>query len=224
MKFHSQFIHDGDLVFDIGANVGEMTALYLRLGARVVSVEPQEECVRKLQERFGNHPRAHIVPMAVGSTQGEHEMMLSDIRSPLSSMSKQWIDAVRSSGRFPRYKWSKSVSVPVVTLDSLIERFGRPAFCKIDVEGFETETIKGLSIPLESLSFEYHVELLEPAGECIDRLKRLGDYRFNYTIGRRTRWESSSWVSGEEIMCILRALPQKTLQGDVYARLLGALD
>ena len=69
--------------------MGDMTALYLELGARVVSVEPQEECLKSLEVRFGRHPLVSIVPMAVGAVRGEQEMLLSDIRSPLSSMSPE---------------------------------------------------------------------------------------------------------------------------------------
>lgn len=144
VRFHGALVQEGDLVFDIGANVGDMTALYLHLGARVVSMEPQEECLKRLERRFGNHPLVSIVPMAVGAVEGEQEMLLSDIRSPLSSMSPGWIAAVKSSGRFPYYAWGRSVAVPVTTLDSLIASYGEPAFCKIDVEGFEREVFKGL--------------------------------------------------------------------------------
>ena len=128
VRFHRALVQEGDLVFDIGANVGDMTALYLELGARVVSVEPQEECLKSLEVRFGRHPLVSIVPMAVGAVEGEQEMLLSDIRSPLSSMSPEWIAAVKSSGRFPYYAWARSVTVPVTTLDSLIALYGEPAF------------------------------------------------------------------------------------------------
>lgn len=49
LEFYSQFIHPGDLVFDVGANVGNRTKIFLRLGARVVAFEPQASCARVLQ-------------------------------------------------------------------------------------------------------------------------------------------------------------------------------
>ena len=36
LEFHSQFITRGDLVFDVGAHIGERTSLYLSLGAEVL--------------------------------------------------------------------------------------------------------------------------------------------------------------------------------------------
>lgn len=217
LRFHRAFIEEGDLVFDIGANVGEMTALYLDLGARVVSVEPQEECVRILEDRFGMNSRLTVVATAVGSFEGEQELMLSDIRSPISSMSSQWITAVKSSGRFPHYEWSRSVTVPITTLDSLIALYGAPDFCKIDVEGYEKEVLQGVSRPLARLSFEFHAEFLPDAFACLELLRALGRYRFNYTLENRPAFESPECLNEDEIRARLRSLPYSTLQGDVYA-------
>ena len=221
LRFHQALIKQGYLVFDIGANVGDMTALYLELGARVVSVEPQEECLRILEKRFGRNPRVTIVPMAVGASGGELELMISDIRSPISSMSRLWIAAVKSSGRFPYYEWSHSVTVPVTTLDSLIAEYGEPGFCKIDVEGFEKEVLQGVSSPLARLSFEYHAEFLPEAIACLELLRAHGEYHFNYTMENRMVFESPRWMDEVEICSRLRLLPFPSLQGDVYARRLG---
>jgi FkbM family methyltransferase len=218
LRFHQGLIGKGDLVFDIGANVGDMTALYLKLGARVVSVEPQEECLRILEKRFGPNLEVTIVPMAVGASEGEQEFLLSDIRSPISSMSRQWMAAVKSSGRFPHYGWSRSVTVQVTTLDSLIAQYGEPDFCKIDVEGFEKEVLLGVSRPLALLSFEFHAEFLPEAIACVDLLRELGIYRFNYTIENRMVFDLARWLDGDEICNKLRSLPFSSIQGDVYAR------
>lgn len=43
-----------DLIFDIGANVGEKTDAFIRLGARVVAVEPDEHNQEVLREGSSN--------------------------------------------------------------------------------------------------------------------------------------------------------------------------
>jgi hypothetical protein len=134
-------------------------------------------------------------------------------------MSEHWITAVRESGRFSHYEWNRSVTVPITTLDSLLQRYGIPEFCKIDVEGFEHEILSGLSVALPFVSFEYHIEFLPSAFHCIQRLENLRKYEFNYTQGNRMRWELQDWVTGETLMKVLRSLPFTTLQGDVYARI-----
>jgi hypothetical protein len=68
------------------------------------------------------------------------------------------------------------------------------------------------------MSFEFHVEYPAPTLSSIRHLSGLGAYEFNFTVGNRTRFELQTWVPAQEIVNILQAIPQVTLQGDVYAR------
>ena len=47
-RFYAQFISPGDLCFHLGAHVGNRTRAMLRLGARVVAVEPSPVFARLL--------------------------------------------------------------------------------------------------------------------------------------------------------------------------------
>ncbi|MBK9250272.1 MAG: hypothetical protein IPM69_19725 [Ignavibacteria bacterium] len=49
--FYSHFINTGDVVFDIGANIGNRTQIFSELGAKVVAVEPQSKCVTALKKK-----------------------------------------------------------------------------------------------------------------------------------------------------------------------------
>src|SRR5581483_1048359 len=215
--FYRQFVQQGDLAFDVGAHVGDRTALLLKAGARVVAVEPHPHLQMKLARLFGGDARVTLVAEAVGAEPGSAELRWPRGGLALASMSDEWIDRVRDSGRFGA-DWSDHAVVPVTTLDALVERHGLPAFCKIDVEGFEESVVRGLSNAIPSVSIEFTPEYLESTGRTLTLLCRLGDYRFNYAMGETLSLAESKWLSREELLARLRALGARSF-GDVYARL-----
>lgn len=216
-RFYSQFINKGDLCFDVGANLGNRTEIFVKLGATVVAIEPQATCAQKLRKKYKNDSRVILIQKALGEKEGEGELKLSNSHT-ISSMSKEWIDSVKASGRFSAFKWNKTVIVSVTTLDKLIEEYGQPVFCKIDVEGFEFQVLKGLSQPIRIISFEFTPEFIDSAINSIEYLSSIGVVLFNYSVGESMRLSLSKWVKPEEICEILLSLPDKTIFGDVYAK------
>jgi FkbM family methyltransferase len=219
LVFYSQFVEQGSLCFDIGANIGNRTELFAELGATVVAVEPQANCVAKLNKRYAKSKQVRIIQKVVGPCEGEAVLQVCDRdNGRLSSCSEEWISASKSIGSiFSPLKWERSIKVPMTTLDSLIAQFGMPSFCKIDVEGFEYEVIKGLTQPIKAVSLEFATHHLPPAVDSIRRLAELGLTGFNYSMGESTEWALPKFVSADEICNILRKLPEKLAYGDVYA-------
>ena len=78
---------------------------------------------------------------------------------------------------------SKTVRVPVTTLDALIDRYGSPSFIKLDVEGFEVEALAGLTQPVPALSFEFTTIQRDLAIAGIERCAELGFLHFNAALG-----------------------------------------
>src|ERR1700691_2125052 len=61
VALYAPFISPGDLCFDVGANIGEKTEVFLALGARVVAFEPQPYCARETAARCGPNRRLTTV-------------------------------------------------------------------------------------------------------------------------------------------------------------------
>jgi FkbM family methyltransferase len=216
--FYSQFISPGDLCFDIGANAGNRTKIFLKLGAKVIAVEPQLPCVNRLFTIFGKNKNLQIITKALGAKEGEAEFLISDV-DVISSLSHDWIETVKKSGRFGDNSWDKKETVQLTTMDTLIERYGIPTFIKIDVEGYEFEVFKGLTRPVHTISFEFTPEFLENTFNCISYLEALGDIRLNYSLGETMALSSQEWLTSTKIKNILEGFRSNTqLFGDIYVQ------
>ncbi len=215
--FYKQFISEGVLVFDVGANMGNRSKVFYTLGARVVAVEPQVSCAEHLISVFRNKTRFHLVNKALGATAGFADMMISNAHT-ISSLSSGWVQSVKKSGRFAEYEWNQNITVELETLDALIKQYGSPVFVKIDVEGFEDQVLGGLTSPIKALSLEYTPEFMGCALNCVGQICRLGDYRFQLSFGESLEFALPEWVGSEEITRILSEYSTGAF-GDLYARL-----
>jgi len=215
--FYRQFLNAGDLAFDIGAHVGNRVRVFRRIGARVLAVEPQPDFVAVLRLLYGRNPGVVIEASGVAAVPGEGKLHLSTRTPTVSTFADSWMNDVQTDRRFQRIRWDTVISVPLVSLDELIARYGEPQFCKIDVEGFEYEVLTGLSQPLAALSFEYIPAAAARAIACIERTSALGDYHFRHSRVETHRWADREWLGPQAMIDILTALPSDDRSGDVYA-------
>jgi len=136
----------------------------------------------------------------------------------LTSMAPDWIEAIQTSGRFAEYRWDERRVVPITTLATLIDLYGEPAFCKIDVEGFEEKVLAGLDRPLRACSLEFASEALSHLRRCVERLAELGPVECNYSLGESMELAEPAWVSPGDLLARLESLPGDLPWGDVYVR------
>jgi FkbM family methyltransferase len=219
-RIYAPFIQPGDLCFDVGAHLGDRIRAWLKLGARVVALEPHPGMMNWLRRWYGTRENVVLLEQAVSTRPGTADLWISRLTPSISTISQEWLATVRQNRRFAGAHWEEQIPVPVTTLDALIAQHGKPAFCKIDVEGAELDVLQGLSQPVPALSFEYIPAVAEAALKCIDRLSQLGDYEYNWRVSEFPRLRSPLWLHPEEMAVQLQRMHPDANSGDVYARLI----
>lgn len=174
LKTYKSLINPDDLCFDIGANMGVYTRAMSSLGSKVVSLEPNPAYAEKLKAIPGN---ITIIQKAVSDCVGNSTFYIHDTNMPLSTLKRSWTGIDHTGNVL----W-REITVETITLNDLIEQFGTPAFCKIDVEGFESKILSVLKYKIPILSIEFSALDRENFLTSIQFIKKFGDFKYNFTI------------------------------------------
>lgn len=176
-------------VLDVGANVGDFSAVLLKAGLAVHAFEPNPELVPGLRERFGQNRRFHLHECALGRGDGRAQLHLASDRSETG----QWGDTSRFATLQPHgvpeaLRFDREVSVEVRSLASLRAQGELPdkvSVLKIDTEGHDLEVIRGMG------DLQFPIVLAEFWDEQVVFAKDCG-YRFQDLV-REMRLRGYHW-------------------------------
>jgi FkbM family methyltransferase len=210
----------GDLIFDVGANRGDKTDVFLRLGAKVVAVEPDETCEKVLEGKFlkkrlTKKPLS-IVRKAVSDTTSTGTLWVEEPGSALNTLSKKWADTLEHDdthlGRLLSFGICKQVDT--VSIEDLIATYSSPFYIKIDVEGHESSVVRGMARPVPYLSFEVNLPEFRPEGlECVRLLATLAsESKFNYSADCRRGLDLQRWLGPDEFSVVLGSFNERNIE------------
>lgn len=177
----------GDVVLDLGANLGDVSDRLAATGATVHAYEPDPDIFARLTARLGSRENVQIFQQAVGHEEGEFLLYRAradvleneDLRVQAGSI----LFVNRHSDR------GNAVPVKVIAFSEAIKRAGgRAKLVKMDIEGAETAILTGLfpptlsdadlpslDLPFDHLLVETHEKLFKDQLPEILRLRRLAE-------------------------------------------------
>jgi len=142
-NFIKNSINRGDIVIDIGANIGYYTLLFARLvgdTGKVYSFEPDPRNFLLLEKnvQINNYSNVLLEKKAVSNKSQKSQLYMTEF-TPVSSMHKGNSSII------------DEIDIDVVTLDDYFKINPiRPDFIKIDIEGYELNALKGMKSILQS--------------------------------------------------------------------------
>lgn len=139
----AEFVVPGDVVWDIGANVGLFSfAAAAQAGPQghVIAIEPDSWLVGLLRRSAGEHiahrARVDVIPLAVAERFGIERFSVAQ-RGRASNFLADHVGSSQSGG-------SRRIDlVPAAPLDWLVLSLPPPTVLKIDVEGSEVDVLRG---------------------------------------------------------------------------------
>jgi FkbM family methyltransferase len=210
----------GDTVYDVGANLGHKTDIFLRLGAKVLAVDPDPTNISVLEQSFLKNRLFRmpvtIVAKAVSDRSSVATLYLDEPGSAKNTLSPKWVDTLRhDSTRFGHpMTFGETREVQTTTLDDLINTYGLPFYIKIDVEGHEPEVLQGLHRSVPCISFEVNLPEFRSEGlRCIEILRALSpEGRFNYVVDCRVGLVLQTWLGAEEFSTLFANCTEKSVE------------
>jgi FkbM family methyltransferase len=194
-EFHNAIFEElnaGDLVWDVGANVGFYTKIFAEKvgsGGKVVAFEPAPETYNELCRQTSKYPWVKNERLALSDSDGVSQMVVYDAAIDSTFHHLQW-DAGDTTT-------TNVVDVKVMCGDSYWSQSGKtPNLLKIDVEGFEEEVLAGmnglLAAPeLRAVFLEVHFQVLEDRGRAEAPIRIEGQLRQK---GFRPKWVDRSHI------------------------------
>jgi FkbM family methyltransferase len=174
-------IMDNRLIFDIGMHAAEDTSYYLKKGFRVVAVDADFRLIERAHKEHAEavlDGRLILLHCAVAAEEGSIAFHLSN-HTIWNSLKKEISDR---NGLH-----QETVTVPCRRLVTLMQEYGVPFYCKIDVEGYDAvclATLEGssklpqfISVETECIAEDHRLDD-EGVLQTLDLLRKLGYSRF----------------------------------------------
>jgi FkbM family methyltransferase len=204
------------MYFDIGANVGKWSMANIPNCDKIIAIEASSFTYSNLVYNVKNIPNITTLNYAVCNSLDEFVEFYHCKTDTLSTLNLDWLSSPTS--RFYNYDKVTKIRCIPITLDKLIEQYGKPELIKIDVEGGEFECISSLSVKVSNLCFEWAAETNDITFKCIDYLFNLGYTEFGLQLEDNYLFRPEKYVERNKILEYLHTTTAKKEWGMIWVK------
>lgn len=204
------------MYFDIGANVGRWSLENIGFAEKIVALEPDPDTFKELKRNTENQKIINLNYAVCNSSKGEIDFYKCELNT-ISTINVDWLASEKSRFHGSRYQ---KITCKTITIDKLIQLFGKPKLIKIDVEGGEYECVRSLTQKVDELCFEWASELKDIAFLCLDYLQSIGFTKFfiQYEDGYLFRPMEPEFKDMDSIKCEFNKTVPKEHWGMIWCR------
>jgi FkbM family methyltransferase len=133
---------NAQLIYDLGAHLGEDTDFYLKKGFKTVAIEADPVLAERLRERFRSNlsdGSLVVIEAAIAENAGEVGFYVNQSNSVWGTIRPTWAERNASEG-----SPSKLIKVKAISFPEVLREHGVPYYLKIDIEGADVLCLEGL--------------------------------------------------------------------------------
>ena len=205
LDFYKTFLLKNKLIFDLGANIGDKSHIFLKFTDKIIIYEPEDDIFEKLKFRFRKNNQVILNNLLITDQVGDvvfNSIVGNEAYSSIVENYKENFNHLKGSLVVKKIKKSS-------TLNFEINKYGVPYYIKIDCEGAENLILKNLKYGIELISFEANLPyFLEQTKQIINYLISNYNYSFNIRKEGEFNFLFKKNLNSEEILENLTSLKQ----------------
>jgi FkbM family methyltransferase len=133
---------NSQLIYDVGAHLGEDTDFYLKKGFKIVAIEADPVLAERLRERFRSNlsdGSLVVIEAAIAENSGEINFYVNQANSVWGTIRPNWAERNAFKG-----SPSELIKVQAITFAEVLNKYGVPYYLKIDIEGADILCLESL--------------------------------------------------------------------------------
>lgn len=193
------------LIFDLGCHTLDSTERFLDKGYTIIAIDADIDKLKLIDLKYNKYIQENKLILVNKAIYSEDNCIVNFYIQPNNTV---WNSLFKNISE--RSNVSKCIKVDTITLRSLIQMFGIPEYCKIDIEGADIIALNSLSEDILPKFISCETECLG-LGDILDPLKvvrklhQLGYSKFylEKQPSNLTYTDIVNWINYEELEKLL---------------------